>query len=395
MQNLHNEINDLTQYEVDTRRIQRLERKQKPKTKAQRLKGFFIVLVAVGFICQFLSAVLASSGVYHYLSMKLNSNGFILSITSICILLFIEGSKRFTLESYHAQRIDDNKIHRITYAFIMLWGCLSIGSTYWGTPYSIEHFAASPQLVSIDSIKNDFNQQLAKDKSILLAEIEKHTNTAADIKNRSSWKGRISRSARPAYLAAVTAKKDSEVRLSELSILNNQRKTLAVESAIKENKQILKQHSAWCYSFGSTLALISVFLELLFFGAFWWCENYKRLEVLEAKSILKLKDSKETKDTEQRKPLKDKGKPSLRSKDIVKQAVSEIGFNRKDKGFTPSVGFVQTFEGAKKARIFIPMADGTIKDYNMGGLNNLYKQSSADRKEVIKPFLEELKKYEE
>jgi hypothetical protein len=235
-----------------------------------------------------LYVILASSGVFHYLSIKLNSNGFILSITSICILLFIEGSKRFTLESYHAQRIDDNKIHKITYAFIMLWGCLSIGSTYYGTPYAIEYFAASPKLVSIDSIKNDINHQLKKHKSILEAEIDKHSNTAKDIKDRSSWKGKISRSARPAYLAAVTAKKDSEVQLSKLSILANEQKALKVDAAIKENQQIVKKHSSWCYSFGSTLAVISVFLELLFFGAFWWCENYKRLEVLEARTITEL-----------------------------------------------------------------------------------------------------------
>jgi hypothetical protein len=53
MNELHNHINDLTQLHVDSKRIERLKRKQTPKTKAQRLKGFFIVLVVVGFICHF------------------------------------------------------------------------------------------------------------------------------------------------------------------------------------------------------------------------------------------------------------------------------------------------------------------------------------------------------
>jgi hypothetical protein len=293
-----NEINELTEFRVNEKRIERLKRKQAPKTRAQRLKGFFVVLVVVGFICQFLSAVLSSSGVFHYLSTKLNSNGLILSITSICILLFIEGSKRFTLESYHAQRIDDNKIHKITYAFIGLWGCLSICSTYYGTPYAIEYFAASPKLVSIDSINTEYTNQLEKGKIVLLAELSSHRATADSIKKAASWKGRVSRDDRPTFMAAITAAKDVQIKLSELSISNQEQKALIIDAAIKENNQILKQHSIWCYSFGSTLAVISVILEIVFFLAFWWCENYKRLEVVEAESINDLKtDSSNRTDT--------------------------------------------------------------------------------------------------
>lgn len=288
---LHNEINDLTQYEVNTKRLQRLERKQRPKTKAQRLKGFFIVLMAVGLLCQFLSALLASSGVFHYLSLKLNSNGFILSITSICILLLIEGSKRFTLDSFHAQRLDDEKINKITYAFIALWGCLSIGSTYYGTPYAIEYFAASPTLINVDSISTNLDKQLFKDKAVLLAELSEHNTDANTIYKAAEWKGRISSKDRKAYNKVLDKAANVKVKISDLEIKRSEGKALIINQAIKENKEIVKHHSAWCYSFGSTLALISVFLELLFFGAVWWCEGYKRLEVIEARKILEVQET--------------------------------------------------------------------------------------------------------
>src|SRR6056300_722427 len=127
MESIHQRVNDLTALEIDKERIEQLQRKQAPKTKVQRMKGFFNILFITGVLCQFLSALLASSGVLHYVSEHLNNNGLIISLTSICILLLIEVSKRFTLESYHAQRLDDKEINRVTYGCMLLWGCLSVG----------------------------------------------------------------------------------------------------------------------------------------------------------------------------------------------------------------------------------------------------------------------------
>jgi hypothetical protein len=50
MENLHQEINEITAYQVDSKRIEQLERKQRPKTKVQRLKGFFTILFVTGVI---------------------------------------------------------------------------------------------------------------------------------------------------------------------------------------------------------------------------------------------------------------------------------------------------------------------------------------------------------
>lgn len=291
MSDLHQQVNDLTALEIDKERIEQLQRKQQPKTKVQRMKGFFIVLFVTGVLCQFLSALLASSGVLHYVSTKLNSNGLIISMTSICILLLIEVSKRFTLESFHAQRLDDKEINRVTYGFILLWMSLSVGSTYYGTPYAVEYFAAAPTLVNTDSIKDSYNNKLAHEIEVLENEIKTHEATALDIKTRSSWKGRISREARPAYLAAIEAKKQSETNLSAVAILNSKDKFKAIQDANSKNEEIQNTHFRWCMSFGSSLAVVSIFLELLFFICMFWCENYKRLEVKEAKAILTLRET--------------------------------------------------------------------------------------------------------
>ena len=96
----HQQINDLTEHNVDVERLEKLKRKQTPKTKAQRLKGFFWILVSVGFICQFLSALLASSGVLYYLSQKLNSAGIIVGFNDGYFYVFYETNDHCNVQAH-------------------------------------------------------------------------------------------------------------------------------------------------------------------------------------------------------------------------------------------------------------------------------------------------------
>jgi hypothetical protein len=296
----HQEINDLTEHNVNVDRLEKLQRKQTPKTRAQRLKGFFWLLVGVGFICQFLSALLASSGVLYYLSQKLNTAGIIVGLLACLILLGLEGSKRFTLISFHAQRLDDQHINRISYVSMLLLGALSTFSTYFGTPPAVEFFTATPTLINMDTLQANQNQLLAKDTAFLSQSYHKAlaAQTAYWEANKrwyskeNEGKGRYRLTSvggvQAVYDNLTKKVNESESALTTTLLQKRDQKEAYWSQAQSQNEAKLAEYKAWCHSFGFILALVSIVLEVLFFFSFWWTESYQRLEVKEADAILTL-----------------------------------------------------------------------------------------------------------
>jgi len=370
----HEEINKNLDYQVNEERIKRLELKQTPKTKIQRLRGFFILLVGIGVICQFISALLASSGVMYYLSTKLNDNGLVISLTAIGLLLGLEVAKRFTLESYHHQRLDDKHINKITYLFIFGLGVLSVFSTYIGTPHAVEYFSAAPVLNDIKQIALDQNKLIDKDTSYWNSKKLEASAKALEVHNNNSWKGRTSREARPMVLEYQNTSNASQDSLNKALVLGQFVLSKTIEAATIENKSSITNHLVWCSSFGSALAIVSILLELLFFASMFWCEGFKRLEVKESKEVLKLQGKvNET----------PKDKEYIKHKEPVKpletNTLSPIGFNQPLTAFNAKEGQVIKGQGAKVDRVAVMKKDGTLKFYTKGALDNLIKVSSPGR----------------
>jgi len=370
----HEEINKNLEYKINEERIKRLELKHTPKTKIQRIRGFFLLLVGIGFVCQFISALLASSGVMYYLSTKLNDNGLIISLTAIGLLLGLEAAKRFTLESYHHQRLDDKHINKITYCFIFGLGVVSVFSTYIGTPHAVEFFSASPELVDIELLTLEQNEAIKKDTAYWNSKKVEALASALHIHTSNSWKGRTSRDARPMVLEYKNTSNAAQDSLNKSLVLGQSVLSKTIETAKTENKATLTNRLVWCKSFGSALAIVSILLELLFFISMFWCEGFKRLEVAEAKEVLKL----QSKGVES-----PKVKEASRDKDTVKElntnTLTPIGFNQPLTALNAKEGQIVKGQGAKADRVAVMKKDGTLKLYTKGALDNLIKVSSTER----------------
>lgn len=285
---LHLQINEMLENQIDVENIERLKEKYKPKTRIQRLKGVFILLTWFGIISQVLGSALASTGVMYYLSTKLSSNGFFIAIGAAMCLVGLEIGKHIVLKDYHSQRLDDKKVSNEMYFLI---GCLLLVNSifaYYGTPHAIEYFTEKPILVSLDSIAAKEDAVLAANIATIQSEIAKHDTTASKIFTSASWLQKLSSKDRPAYQTALNAKAQAEKMVTAVKLQAAANKADAIKEAEKESKRRMDDYLAWCMSFGTWLGFVSLVLDVVFFFAFWWCESYKRLKVKEFEAIKNL-----------------------------------------------------------------------------------------------------------
>ena len=412
--NLHHKINENVEYQVNVKRLEALERKQRPKTKVQRLRGFFIVLTVLGVICQFVSALLASAGVLHHVNTKLNAAGFIGACIAVCLLLALEGAKRFTFGSFHNQRLDDGQVQRITYIGILLFGGVSVASTFFYSPYAIEYLAAPAKLVSIDSIKDVHNEMILQDTSYWhnqkYAQLSKasayfEANKKRDCKT-CPWRLSSSKWIVMPYANLVEPVKGLQDSLNKYYVIANNLKSKTIKSANKENSQIVKQHKAWCSSFGFNMGLTSILIEILFFMAYWWCADYNRLEVTEGRSILKMRLQEQQLPTVGGQPLReeveveeDKGEDEGSKVEggenvLVNEEVKNMQFqmsSNKSEGSNRVEGYCIKGEGRKHTTI-IGKVDGELRELKEGDLNRYLRECEKAESSTKKPYYEKLKK---
>jgi hypothetical protein len=162
------------------------------------------------------------------------------------------------------------------------------------------------------------------------------------------------------------------------------KKELLLVQSIKENETTSRAYQDWCASFGYTLALVSIALEILFFGVFWWTENYKRLQVKEAKSILHLQEKMKEDESNEIADLETRGKGQRsppegqrsKAKVVDNQAPLPIGFNKSTKIFSSKEGAVLKGQGRRKDRVFVKVK-GQLKPLTLGEINSLIKAQTG------------------
>ena len=313
----HHQINEETKISIDLKKHEARKRKFAPKTKAQRLKGTFYILSAVWLLCQFCSAALASTGVLHYAATKFNNNGFLIVSFAVVVLVFLEFSFNKLNQDLHSQLHDDKEgINPITCILIAVFGLFYIGSTFVGTPYAVQFFAASPNYNNIKQIELDHNNRIKQDTTTASKRIAEASKVATSFlvshgtKDSKSEKWVI----RWGYSEALnnriskvdTLQAAKDILLSKLIAA----KEAQLHKAQQENKELKAKHFAWCNSFGQNLSFFSIFFVLCFLLSFAWCSWFVRFEMEENGSILKESDkrTKEPYKEPQKKKKKEKKK---------------------------------------------------------------------------------------
>jgi len=389
----HHQINEETRFQVDKEKHEAQKRKFTPKTEVQRLKSVFYILTAVYLIAQTISALLASTGFIHYAQTKFNDNGVILIFFVVCFCAGLEWCFNKLNKLIAAQKYDDKTpVSRILNVLLLSFGLIYATSTFFGTPYAVEFFAAAPNYNDIEEITAMHNELIKKDTSYYNQQ-RKMAQSSADSYKLSHGKRdceecpwRLRTSALKGH-NVMLGKVDSvtmEANTS-FSILKAEKKKHLL-NAKEENEVLHADNKAWCDSFGFGLSFVSLICIIIFYFSFSWCAKYQRLELTHNDSILnQLEEAKEKEKTKERfeieklkalsSKVKDKDKEEEQPKVVANQASTPMGFVTA----TIKEGDIVKGEGRKSDRIYV-MVKGDLRAMTKGEVNTLKKgQSTPER----------------
>jgi len=369
----HIQTNKKTEEQINRGMIERLSLQQRPKTKAERQKPIYYTMLLIGFFCQVVSFVLASSGVLFLLVENFNSStGWVLIVLSIILLLLIESFVFVILRAYHAERLDDGKVNKSTFLLLCFAFCFSTPLTYVGTPAAVSLFAANPVLIDLSKIDQTFESIIKADNVQFSEQIAAATKQADDIHNKNSYKGKTSRKARATEQAYISQKLRLENTLIDKTAQTQGERKQALKQATIENDRRQAEHVAFCSSFGFWLAWVTVGSMLVLFGVKWYCESWKRLFVIEGK--IKLEQTNPNQSAHDN-IIRIQPKPNQPEQEqpTKKQAVARnpIKFGNEQHGhvFTP--------QGATKKRVEYEKTDGSFTTYSKADLVRMYKRTSG------------------
>ena len=369
----HIQTNKKTQEQINRGMIERLSLQQRPKTKAERQKPIYYTMLLVGFFCQVVSFVLASSGVLFLLVENFNSStGWVLIVLSIILLILIEGLVFFALKGFHAERLYDKERNVVTFIVLIVSFCFSTPLTYVGTPAAVSLFAANPVLIDLSKIDQTFESIIKADNVQFSEQIAAATKQADDIHNKNSYKGKTSRKARATEQAYISQKLRLENTLIDKTTQTQGERKHALKQATIENDRRQAEHVAFCSSFGFWLAWVTVGAMLVLFGVRWYCENWERDFVIEGRIKLEQTNPNQSEHDNivriQPKPTK-----TEQEQPTKKQAVARnpIKFGNEQHGH------VITPQGATKKRVEYEKTDGSFTTYSKADLVRMYKRTSG------------------
>ena len=307
-------------------------------------------MLLIGFFCQIVSFVLASSGVLFLLVENFNSStGWVLIVLSVVLLLLIESFVFVMLRAYHAERLDDGKVNKSTFVLLLFSFSISTPLTYVGTPAAVSLFAANPVLIDLSEIDQTFESTIKADNA--------------------EFSEQIAAATKQAY---ISQKLRLENDLIDKTAQTQGERKQALKQATIENDRRQAEHVAFCSSFGFWLAWVTVGAMLVLFGVKWYCESWKRLFVIEGRIKLEQTNPNQS---EQDNIIRIQPKPNKteQKQPTKKQAVSRnpIKFGNEQHGhvFTP--------QGATKKRVEYEKSDGSFTTYSKADLVRMYKRTSG------------------
>jgi hypothetical protein len=343
-----------------------------------------------------ISGLLAAGGVL-LLTVHFSSNVQIIVIISIILLIILEALKRISYETFNRQRIAKENINNIVYFFMLLFGSLSVFSSYVGSEHTINFFAASPALIDTANINTQFKEKTALNAKYWNVLITQENKRAKQINQNNNWRGVTVRGARSTEQKAIkNAQNYKDSLLKYESIIKAEQRN-AVATAQDENKETTKENKAFLKNFGGWLALASIFFEISLFLILFWCASYEDREIKEALTLIKddrneIKD--ETKDKEKKRVI-----TPVNSDTLTPLVANKIGFGKnKDKvkdetKDTPKDGRIIGPTGKQRtARIYVPI-DGELHLLRPSDIKNHIRGNKPDRQKELEKYLNELELY--
>lgn len=389
----HHQINEQTRHKINLKKHEAHKRKFAPKTKAQRLKSTFYILTAVWVLAQVCSALLASTGFIHYAFTRLNGISIVAFVVGLCILL--EWAFNKTNSDLHSQIWDDKEgVNPITGVLILVLGCVYVGSSYWGTPYAVQYFAAAPNYHDMELLVLKHNNIIKQDtsvknKDIAAAQLSADNFLLAQGKKdckECPWRIRSGSS---------TAHKKKEAKVDSFGMVKGvSLAALIVEKKEKinwaklENKEMKAKFDKWCSSLGDNFALLSVLFVFIFLLSFAWCQWYIRFEYDENETILSHKEPSKDERTEVK---------SVKTKEVVKNEDAVIGevkttnmqevfAKSKENTVEPIDGKEYIWHRMKAGKRKNKLVKKTKRDYQLLINGCSRPQTKLDMKELLKQF---------
>jgi len=390
----NHEINAVVSLSFNKKRIEQLKRKHLPKTKVERQRSFYLFLLITAILCEAVDISFTFAGIVHFANTKLSENGVFLSIIVAVSVIALGIFKHGIMNTFHAQRLDDEYIPASTYVFIFIFFSISVIATYNVTPSALEFLTRPEKKESVDSVSAKYDNLLKEALAVINLEIKSHDTTANKIFSAASFRGKLSRDSRISFEDALGNKKEAQSKITSVTFSSKIKKELAVKALEDKNEAIIKKHKDWCVSFGFWLSWFFVLIEFLYFPSKWFCENYEREEVADAKA----KTDAVEKEKEKEKSIEEFSKTDTKIKEFEKatekakvienQYNSHIGFAKRTIQETPLEGDIVKGEGRQSDRILV-MVNGNLRPMKVGDINTLIKGQSAGSKRVT--HLETLK----
>jgi hypothetical protein len=301
------QINDEADLLAKKERLEKLQKKYSFRTNSERLEPFYKMFIGLSFGLQILSAIFAAGGVLLLSAVFSKSFGVVI-IATIALLLLLEAFKRISYDEYNRQRNSKEQISKTILIFCAVGASLSVCSSYLGAPHAIKFFSAEPDLIDIELIKENNSQKLAQNSAYwgkLGAEAERQAKLINENNNRRGVTRSRAVKAEQAQFNLIKNYKDSLVKYAAIIQAGERSEIQAAKNKNKELKSINKD---WIVTFGNYSAFASLGFEVVLFLTLFWCSNFEKRELKEAKTLIK-------------EPTK-KAKRSI--KDVIKEKVKNV-----------------------------------------------------------------------
>lgn len=166
--------------------------------------------------------------------------------------LVIEYGKRYSNELFFHSLIFKKRIRLFLASIVIVFFSISIYGSILACQYMPEQLRTTPQLISLDSIKTSYQQQIASKLSLI-----------DTLTKKSTYRGKITR------------KGQKTINELNIGILDLEKSRKAeVQKAETENQKTLSQHEKKNSMYAYILAYVMLISELLFIACFWYQKQY-------------------------------------------------------------------------------------------------------------------------
>jgi hypothetical protein len=246
-----------------------------------------------GTFVQIVTAVLALA-LPAYAFKVLFGNWIAGFVVGSILLAFFESVKHLTVNKVAVKFWGKGRIDMPLTAFVLLILCASVSSSYFGTPILVREFSPKP----VKPIESDIVKAFDSSKVTLTAyytgQKADFEQKAAAIFSANSWKGTLTREARPAQLEMQKGAKAAADSLTAGLARIEAQKEAAIASAMSDYNKAVQRSASETENVGFWLGIVTLILEFSFIGCFFWLQYYDFRAAIDLGIIKSHKEAKQT-----------------------------------------------------------------------------------------------------